>query len=431
MKAKHEETILVHLPAYRDPELVPTIRDCLARAKYPERVHFGICRQYNPDDGWDDVTEFKTDPRFNIMEVHYTQAKGLPWARAQINDILMTDQDYVLQLDSHHRFAEGWDETLIDMYTGLEAEGWRPVIGGYLPLYTPFNDPGGRAMVPYQSQFRCFYPEFHTIFIGPAGLEGWENMTKPIRARFLSGHFCFARAAWAREVRHDPNIYFAGEEINLTVRSFTHGWDLFGLHKLVIWHSTMREERSGICKWDDDSRRRLDWTAIENRGRYRIKVMLGAADDPKVDLGPYGLGTARTVRDYEMYAGVCFKERSAQQYTFDNKLPPNPFKSSYQEFLGSLKKSFYYVVNIERQDFPRDDYQRILVAFDDKAGNGMNFRDIDPYKGPKPFRWDEHNRIHYAEYFAVEEWPVRVVYWAQRQNGEWAERVETKIRFYD
>ncbi len=45
-----KETILVHLPSYRDPELIPTIKSALENAKYPKRIHFGICRQYHPED---------------------------------------------------------------------------------------------------------------------------------------------------------------------------------------------------------------------------------------------------------------------------------------------------------------------------------------------------------------------------------------------
>ncbi|MFM7851939.1 MAG: GlcNAc-transferase family protein, partial [Flammeovirgaceae bacterium] len=77
-----KETILLHLPAYRDPELIPTIRDALANAKYPKRIHFGICRQFNPSDKFDDLSEFKKDKRFKIYECNYKEAKGLPWARA-------------------------------------------------------------------------------------------------------------------------------------------------------------------------------------------------------------------------------------------------------------------------------------------------------------------------------------------------------------
>jgi hypothetical protein len=89
-------TILIHLPAYRDPELVPTIKDALAMAKYPKRVHFGICRQYCETDGFDNLDEFREDKRFHIMDVPYLEAQGLPWARAQINENLLTNQDYIL-----------------------------------------------------------------------------------------------------------------------------------------------------------------------------------------------------------------------------------------------------------------------------------------------------------------------------------------------
>ena len=51
-----KSTIFLHLPAYREPELIPTIKDALDQAKYPKRLHFGICRQYEPSDGFDDLT---------------------------------------------------------------------------------------------------------------------------------------------------------------------------------------------------------------------------------------------------------------------------------------------------------------------------------------------------------------------------------------
>jgi glycosyltransferase involved in cell wall biosynthesis len=142
MNKKKVETILLHLPAYRDPELIPTIEDALAKAKNPKRVHFGICRQYHPEDKFDDLTKYKKDKRFKIYECLYTEAKGLPWARSIINEKLLGDEDYVCQLDSHHRFAQDWDETLIDMHKGLEKKGYKkPIIAGYSPLYDPFNDP--------------------------------------------------------------------------------------------------------------------------------------------------------------------------------------------------------------------------------------------------------------------------------------------------
>ena len=417
-------TILLHLPAYRDPELIPTIKDALDKAKYPKRVHFGICRQYHPEDGFDDLTEYKSDNRFKIYECLYSEAKGLPWARAIINEQLLTDEDYVCQLDSHHRFAQDWDETLIQMHLDLEAKGYKPIIGGYSPLYDPFNDPGGRSMEPWQSQFVCFYPH-GTIFIRPGLLHGYENMTEPPKARFLCGHFDFARSQWARDVKHDPNIYFSGEEINLTVRSYTHGYDLFHPHKIVVWHSTMREERAGKLKWDDDVKLGIDWYTKQETARKRIRVMLGSEVDPSVDLTGYDIGTVRTVRDYEKYAGVNFKTRSVQKYTLDNQYPPNPYIADDQLWEQSFMESFYHLVTIYRRDFPRNNYKHILVAFDDDQGNSVHNKFITGYELQNFMT--NGSPIHYEEYFLTNKTPARVVFWGCTEEEGWVERIEHKL----
>jgi hypothetical protein len=412
-----KETIFVHLPAYRDPEIVPTIKDALANAKYPKRIHFGICRQYNPEDGFDNLDEFRNDKRFNIMDVLYTEAQGLPWARAQINEKLMTDQDYILQLDSHHRFAKDWDVTLIEMHNQREKQGYKPILAAYLPLYTPFNDPGGRTMEPWQQHFVCFYPH-GTIFIRPGLLTGWQDMTEPPFSRFLSGHFCFARAEWAREIKHDPDIYFSGEEINLTVRSYTHGYDMFHPHKLVVWHSTMREERDGMLKWDDDHKRGVEWWRKQDYARAKIRQLF-RTEDNSIDLTGYDLGNVRTLADYEKYAGVNFKERSVQKYTIENGYPPTPQDSPWS-------KSFYHLVTIHKHELPGDDYNSILIAFDDENGIGVHSKTIEGFelqafmKGERP--------IHYEEYFQYfDKKPTRMVAWGYSENRGWAERIEHKI----
>lgn len=411
------ETILVHLPAYREPELIPTILDALGKATNPDRVHFGICRQYNPADGFDNLDEFKDDPRFKIMDVHYEDAKGLPWARAQINESLLTDEDYVLQLDAHHRFVKDWDSIMIGMLNGLERDGVaKPIITGYTPQYSPFNDPGGRVMEPWMSGFRCFYP-LGTIFIGPQLLHGWEEMTGPARSRFLCGHFDFARSQWARDVRHDPTILFAGEEINLTVRSFTHGYDFYHPHRIVLWHGTMREERSQICKWDDDGKKGIYWDEKQNMNRRMIMKLFGVEEHPDIELNPNcGLGTERTVREYEIFAGLDFKNRRVQKYTEENQYPPNPIPLDYDK---SFMPSFYYLVNIYKKDFPRNDYRHILVAFDDEDGIGVNSEFVQPNF--------QNGVIHYAKYFTYDRPIDRVVYWGQTHSGEWVERVETSL----
>lgn len=418
------ETILVHLPAYREPELIPTIKSALENAEFPERIHFGICRQYKPEDGFDNLDQYRDDPRFKIHDMLYTEAKGLPYARAIINEKLLTDEDFVCQLDSHHRFAEGWDSTLIGWYHQLEEDGYNPLICGYLPYYDPFNDPGARVQEPWLSDAACFYP-FGTIFIRPSGFSGWETMEKPYPARFLSGHFSFGPNKWAKDVRHDPELFFSGEELNLTVRSFTHGYDLFHPHRVVIWHATMRTERDGMLVWDDQSKRgeTMFWKQ-QDIGRARIRQLLGT-EDGGFDLTNHGLGTVRTVRDYEKYAGIHFKKKSFQKWTVDRNFPPNPVIEDDEEWEKSFMFSFYHLVNIDRGQLPADDYDSILVAFDDENGIGMNSNFITDHRLKEFMK--NGTPIHYEEMFLADKPPSRVVFWAHSNERGWAERVEIKL----
>ena len=417
--------ILIHLPAYREPELIPTIKNALENADNPKNLVFGICRQYHPDDEFDNLDEFRKDKRFKIYDMLYTEAKGLPYARAIINEKLLTDEDFVLQLDAHHRFAKGWDTTLLTWYADLVKEGYNPIICGYLPYYDPFNDPEKRVMEPWLSEAASFYPH-GTIFIRPTGVPNWKNLTKPYPARFLSGHFAFGPNKWAKDVKHDPDIYFSGEEINLSVRSFTHGYDLFHPHRVVIWHATMREERNGKLVWDDQSKRGDNmWWKQQDIGRSKIRQLL-QTEDNGFDLTGYDLGTVRTLRDYEKYAGIHFKKKSFQKYTKENRFPPNPVIEDEKEWEDSFMYSFYHLVNIDRNQLPANDYKSILVAFDDENGIGINSKFIDDDR-LKNFL-QNGKPIHYEEMFMTDKNPTKVVFWGLSETRGWAEKVEINLK---
>jgi hypothetical protein len=250
-------------------------------------------------------------------------------------------------------------------------------------------------------------------------------MTEPAPARFLCGHFDFARSEWAREIKHDTDIYFAGEEINLTVRSYTHGYDFFHPHQIVVWHSTMREERAGMLKWDDDAKMGVDWWGKQEFARKKIRCLFRTESDPNIDLTGYDLGTERTLRDYEKYAGVNFKKMAVQKYTLMNYYPPNPHIEDDELWEQTFEKSFYYLVNVERKDFPRNNYKHILIAFDDENGLAVNQKYVT---GQELHDFIHNNKnIHYEEYFLTELDPKRVVYWGYTEEDGWVERIEHQI----
>ena len=50
--------IFVQIASYRDPQLIPTIESMLESAEKPENLVIGICRQYHPEDGFDNLNNY-------------------------------------------------------------------------------------------------------------------------------------------------------------------------------------------------------------------------------------------------------------------------------------------------------------------------------------------------------------------------------------
>lgn len=165
MREEKTNTIFIQIAAYRDPELLPTLKDCLAKAKYPENLRFGIAWQRSKDDDWDDIEEFMNHPQFKILDIDYRESQGVCWARNLVQG-LYNNEKYTLQLDSHHRFTQDWDAKLIRMLEGLQKEGHpKPLITAYIPSYNPENDPQDRVQEPWKMTFDRFIPEGAIFFL--------------------------------------------------------------------------------------------------------------------------------------------------------------------------------------------------------------------------------------------------------------------------
>jgi glycosyltransferase involved in cell wall biosynthesis len=218
--------IFISIASYRDPELLPTIKDCLANAKNPKDLVFSIAWQHSQEDAWDTLEEYKDDPRFKVIDINYAESKGACWARSTIQQNY-NGEDYYLQLDSHHRFIKNWDAECIKMIKQLKKAGHeKPLLTAYISSYDPDKDPESRVQEPWWLTFDRFIPEGAVFFL-PATIPGWKEMTQPLPSRFLSAHFIFTIGKWCQEVPYDPELYFHGEEISLAARSYTWGYDLF------------------------------------------------------------------------------------------------------------------------------------------------------------------------------------------------------------
>ena len=277
--------IFIQIASYRDPQLIHTIRDCDMKASDPSKLVYSIAWQHSNDDEWDQLYEFKDDSRFKVVDINYKDSKGACWARNQLQQNYDGEQ-YTLQIDSHHRFVQDWDLELIGMYNQLKEKGHeKPLLTGYVSSFDPENDPAGRIQTPWKMNFDRFIPEGAVFFL-PASIDNYKQLTEPIPARFYSAHFAFTTGDFVKEVPHDPEYYFHGEEISIGVRAYTWGYDLFHPHKVVAWHEYTRKGRKK--QWDDDP----VWVTRNNNCHKRNRKLFEMDGEVKdVDFGIYDFGT--------------------------------------------------------------------------------------------------------------------------------------------
>ncbi len=300
---QNKECIFVQIASYRDPELIPTINDMLKKARYPDRLRIGICRQYHPADGFDNLDKYKKDNRFRILDIHHSKGNGVGWAR-NLTQRLYMGEDYTLQIDSHMRFLKDWDVILVDMIEFLQQQEYsKPLLTGYVPGYDPNkNFTTNNSYPPLKMVFDKFTPEGIVVFDSVV-IPYCEQLVCPIPAQFFAGGFYFTLGKFCQEVKYDPEVYFLGEEISMAVRSFTHGYDLFHPHKTLLWHYY---SRTNMTKhWDDDQ----TWYSKNLTSYSKLRKLLNIGKTDKgSDLTQYGLGNKRSLKEYEKYSGVVFSK---------------------------------------------------------------------------------------------------------------------------
>jgi hypothetical protein len=303
------------------------------------------------------------------------------------------------------------------MLKGLQEEGYKkPLLTGYVSSYDPDNDPEGRVTEPWRMVFDRFTPE-GVVFFLPEVIPGWKELTKPIRTRFYSAHFCFTLGEFSLEVQHDPEYYFHGEEISIAVRAFTHGYDLFHPHRIVLYHEYTRKGRTK--QWDDDK----TWYLKNNTSHSKNRKVLGIDGEKYEDDLKYGFGKERTIRDYEKYSGILFERRSVQQYTIDKKYPPNPYYYlSEEEWKETFLRVFKHCIDLPLNKLTEDDYDFMVVAFHNKQDETLHRQDMFESEIVS-LRSDTSGFGKIWREFNTNEKPAYWVVWPHSKSKGWCDRL--------
>jgi hypothetical protein len=403
------ERIFVQIASYRDTELVPTIKHCLERAKHPERIFFGICRQHDPEEEVDSILKSNN---IKVFDVPYNESKGTCWARNKAQQ-LYNGEDFSLQIDSHHRFVQDWDEVVIDIWKSLEDK--KAIITGYPPNYNPNMDEKDWYKVPQI----CNVYRFEHNYVGarPANMLEWEKKEKPVRGVFISAGFIFGPGDINVTVPYDPGFYFSGEECAMALRYFTNGYNIYNSHRVIVYHYYQRLE----CKkhWSDHS----NWPDYNRVAHARLDCLLGRNKD--YDLGIYGLGKVRTLEDYKNYAGVDFEKRIVHKDTAEGKEPPcSNSQEGWDNEIVTFKEVLYWdYKKVSKCDDPR--YWSFIIM--DQDGVAIHREDVLYSNSKEIIDGEVCHKLFTFDRSKNRQTPTNLLIWPYSESKGWLNNVYLPI----
>lgn len=304
--------ISLEIPAFEDPELQKTIKAALAMAAAPDRVHFAVCLQGGTDE---DAAFLDSMPNCRYVRYAADEAPGSCAARADCQG-LTGDEAFVLRLDSHMRFAWGWDVALIRQW---QECGDPDAILTEHPL-----DYCNLVREPVDSVAFTRYAMVGTVCV--LGADYFEEASlklrircrctckseKPVRGAFTAGGMCFMTARSSRLAPFDRNMYFVADECSMAVRHYTNGQDVYHPYVMCVYHLY---DRARFAKGTDGLTRR-------DRETMRLLELFGLSPGNQYGLSPgttYGFGTDRTLHEFEAFAGISFRDMSIRRFAHEGR----------------------------------------------------------------------------------------------------------------
>lgn len=335
---RKDGSIFVSLGTYRDPFCPMTIKSLYQQSAHPEKLFVGLFQQncFGPkcrtgvlvggkvEDAGPDIdcyVEFCNSPEgkrsnackngnVRLYNVNESESLG-PYMARYLGAKFYQGEEYYLQIDSHSEFVKDWDTKLLKMVMDAPAE--KPVISTYPPDSTmAWRDTIGFRMC--NSGFATSDIERKIIRLGSSRIMDKKIPPVPHYAPFVAAGFFFAPAIFLKEVPFDPFLpwIFMGEEISMSSRLWTAGYDIFSPTINVLNHYYVRRHYPKF--WESVNRffKKPIHNQIVALVIERVKCMLGYPES-EASLVPqtvlykanrWGMGKERSFDTYMKMVGI-------------------------------------------------------------------------------------------------------------------------------
>ncbi|KAL3656721.1 hypothetical protein V7S43_018385 [Phytophthora oleae] len=298
-----------------------TLFTAFTRATYPERLHFGILEQIYEGDPtcldeyckmatseWPEDTECRFKNQVTVDTRDAAESAGCTTAR-HLQQKLVGDQEFCLQVDGHSVFTNRWDENILADWASIN------------------NEMAVMTMYPHHTHERMIEENGDNAVINSiphlcTTIKGGNGLTRIVGASMISdswmpqmaalwgGGYSFSKCHAERKVlvdSHTPWLW-DGEEFMRSANYWTYGYDLYSPSMLgnVLFHNYSKKPASFWASPMDPAKKNLDTEMARNRVRLRIgKPFKGSVDTFELD--KYGFGKVRSFENFLKFANVSLE----------------------------------------------------------------------------------------------------------------------------
>jgi hypothetical protein len=299
-------SIFIQIPSYRDFELNKTIASAVNNASGINNLSFGVHNCILFDGEIEVKTDYPEWVTINSATSIAPQNIGLQQARYLANEFY-NGEDYYLQIDSHMRFVENWDASLVDGIFEYQGMGLsKPLITQYPPEYMYLDD-GTETVKKYDAFYQCGISFEESI-------EQFKNTLIPTQTAKVSSNTCgyiksvsggsiFTLGEFSK-IKPNQTIAFWGEEPLIAARAFTHGFDLVMPFSHAIFHLYHSQQTFAKVRrhhvWADFPE---IWAELDAMSKTEYKKIF-----TERVIGDGALGCVRTLDEYEQFSGLNFRD---------------------------------------------------------------------------------------------------------------------------
>ena len=224
-----ERNFLVSIACRLDNELIPTIENMMLMADDWSKIDVLV---YNQDEESTMFKQTNFDSNVTLVNVNHIHTRNLSQARYIAQAFTKPSHEYYMCIDAHTRFDKGWDTIVKQAVDGYEG---KCVITAYPPTYSHKDGKGNNDLHSFNK------PLSISQFIQSGGAKIEEGID--YRKSLFAGGYHATKIDWLYDIGYDPYIDWQFHEIELSLRSYTHGYDIVNYKHTPLYHNYTHENR--------------------------------------------------------------------------------------------------------------------------------------------------------------------------------------------